>query len=220
MKSIYVLSALAAVASATSLSAAVVTIDQGAPYQSGYDNGGMGNGRGVSFIANQDFSISSIGVDLNVLLANTTNYTYQIFASTDGHNVGSLLSSVAFQLGAGSGYRDQAISYAFTAGQYYVVNFARIDNAALGSNLGTHYVWENLGGQSAAVNYGPLTVVEGFEGSPPNNSNPLIPLTRFNTGASTTAVPEPATWAMMIGGFGAVGGAMRYRRRKTTVAFA
>ena len=33
-------------------------------------------------------------------------------------------------------------------------------------------------------------------------------------------VPEPATWAMMIGGFGMVGGTMRYRRRKTTVAFA
>ena len=33
-------------------------------------------------------------------------------------------------------------------------------------------------------------------------------------------VPEPATWAMMIGGFGAVGGTMRYRRRKTSVSFA
>jgi hypothetical protein len=34
------------------------------------------------------------------------------------------------------------------------------------------------------------------------------------------AVPEPATWGMMIAGFGAVGGAMRYRRRATKVAFA
>jgi len=36
------------------------------------------------------------------------------------------------------------------------------------------------------------------------------------------AVPEPATWAMMIGGFGMVGGAMRSARRrtKTTVSFA
>jgi hypothetical protein len=29
-----------------------------------------------------------------------------------------------------------------------------------------------------------------------------------------TAVPEPATWAMLIAGFGAVGGAMRIRRRR------
>lgn len=35
----------------------------------------------------------------------------------------------------------------------------------------------------------------------------------------TPAVPEPATWAMMMTGFGLVGGAMRYRRRKTSVSF-
>jgi PEP-CTERM motif len=33
------------------------------------------------------------------------------------------------------------------------------------------------------------------------------------------AVPEPATWAMMLVGFGAAGSAMRYRRRKTAVSF-
>lgn len=33
-------------------------------------------------------------------------------------------------------------------------------------------------------------------------------------------VPEPTTWAMMIGGFGAIGGAMRNRRRKPTVSYA
>lgn len=36
--------------------------------------------------------------------------------------------------------------------------------------------------------------------------------------AATTAVPEPAAWALMIVGFGAVGGVMR--RRSTKVAFA
>lgn len=35
----------------------------------------------------------------------------------------------------------------------------------------------------------------------------------------TAAVPEPASWAMMIGGFGMVGGAMR-RSRRAKVAFA
>lgn len=34
------------------------------------------------------------------------------------------------------------------------------------------------------------------------------------------AVPEPATWAMMIGGFGMVGGAMRSSRRQAKVAYA
>ena len=34
----------------------------------------------------------------------------------------------------------------------------------------------------------------------------------------TADVPEPASWAMMLGGFGAIGGAMR-SRRKTSVSF-
>jgi len=36
---------------------------------------------------------------------------------------------------------------------------------------------------------------------------------------SSGAVPEPASWALMLGGFGAIGGAMR-SRRKAAVAFA
>ncbi len=35
----------------------------------------------------------------------------------------------------------------------------------------------------------------------------------------TGAVPEPATWAMLIVGFGMIGAAARYRRRSTRVAF-
>ena len=38
-------------------------------------------------------------------------------------------------------------------------------------------------------------------------------------GLNSGAVPEPATWAMMIAGFGAIGGTLR-RRRSATVAFA
>jgi hypothetical protein len=36
---------------------------------------------------------------------------------------------------------------------------------------------------------------------------------------TVTAVPEPATWGMMLLGFGMVAGAARYRRRGTKVAF-
>lgn len=37
---------------------------------------------------------------------------------------------------------------------------------------------------------------------------------------SVTAVPEPATWGMMLVGFGMIGATARYRRRKTTAVFA
>ena len=37
-------------------------------------------------------------------------------------------------------------------------------------------------------------------------------------GVSTAAVPEPASWALMIGGLGLVGGALRTRRRNVVAA--
>ena len=36
----------------------------------------------------------------------------------------------------------------------------------------------------------------------------------------TGAVPEPSTWLMLLFGFGAIGGSLRYRRGRTTVNFA
>ncbi|MBD8549019.1 PEPxxWA-CTERM sorting domain-containing protein [Sphingomonas sp. CFBP 8760] len=36
----------------------------------------------------------------------------------------------------------------------------------------------------------------------------------------SSVVPEPATWAMMIVGFGMLGAATRYRRRPTTTGYA
>lgn len=37
---------------------------------------------------------------------------------------------------------------------------------------------------------------------------------------ATGAVPEPATWAMMLVGFGLIGGGARYRRRAVKIAYA
>jgi hypothetical protein len=37
--------------------------------------------------------------------------------------------------------------------------------------------------------------------------------------AAEAAIPEPATWALMLVGFGAVGASARYRRRGTAVRF-
>jgi hypothetical protein len=48
-------------------------------------------------------------------------------------------------------------------------------------------------------------------------------LTGLVTASATplvAAVPEPATWAMMLVGFGMIGAAVRYRRRNTKVAYA
>jgi hypothetical protein len=50
-------------------------------------------------------------------------------------------------------------------------------------------------------------------------SNEYIGVRNISTSAVSGAVPETATWAMMLVGFGAVGGTLRYRRRKTAVSF-
>lgn len=64
-----------------------------------------------------------------------------------------------------------------------------------------------------------LRVLLDLTGLGGNSDNIGVDNVRFGQGlAATPAVPEPATWAMMIAGFGLVGGAMR--RRSTKVAFA
>lgn len=54
---------------------------------------------------------------------------------------------------------------------------------------------------------GPITSIQFADG---NNEN----WHGITVGIDNGAVPEPATWAMMIGGFGAIGSAMRLRRRR------
>ncbi|WP_414713640.1 PEPxxWA-CTERM sorting domain-containing protein [Sphingomonas sp.] len=57
---------------------------------------------------------------------------------------------------------------------------------------------------------GEVDAVDGFEALRPALAGSF---------AAVAAVPEPASWAMMIGGFGVIGGAMR-SRRKVSVRFA
>ncbi|RYE66863.1 MAG: PEP-CTERM sorting domain-containing protein [Oxalobacteraceae bacterium] len=52
-----------------------------------------------------------------------------------------------------------------------------------------------------------------------DGTNTLTTFAQIGAGA-TGAVPEPSTWAMLILGFGAVGGAMRRRKVHTNVSFA
>jgi hypothetical protein len=54
-----------------------------------------------------------------------------------------------------------------------------------------------------------------------NNDARYYTISNFTVSAATAAVPEPATWAMMIAGFGLMGFAMRRRSKvATTVSFA
>ena len=81
-----------------------------------------------------------------------------------------------------------------------------------GSNLSVYGLEIGIGSGWNGTFFGAVDNVNvAFSGGRSVNAN-------FEVAAATPAVPEPATWAMMIAGFGLVGGAMR--RRKTSVAFA
>ncbi|HEY5289395.1 MAG TPA: PEPxxWA-CTERM sorting domain-containing protein, partial [Caulobacteraceae bacterium] len=55
-----------------------------------------------------------------------------------------------------------------------------------------------------------LTFTSNDIGGNPAEGNEL-------TAVSLTAVPEPAAWALMLAGFGGLGGALRMSRRRTGV---
>lgn len=89
-------------------------------------------------------------------------------------------------------------------------------NAGNGGAPGTFYELPGSRVPGSFLNGGPLALV--------SNSNVGVPgRLIFNVRGGIVnvpdAVPEPASWAMMIGGFGLIGGAMR-RRVRTRVRFA
>lgn len=84
--------------------------------------------------------------------------------------------------------------------------------------------WEN-GDAAIVVGNGGRTIANGFltdtVASSTLYANQIAYLTGSGSpGPGAGAVPEPASWAMMIAGFGLVGGSMRYRRGNRTVSFA
>ena len=64
---------------------------------------------------------------------------------------------------------------------------------------------EGPGGTAPGMPLPPgMPTTPGLPSVPVNPSSPSIP--------STSNAPEPASWVLMVAGFGAVGGAIRYRR--------
>ncbi|WP_239018228.1 PEPxxWA-CTERM sorting domain-containing protein [Sphingomonas flavalba] len=81
------------------------------------------------------------------------------------------------------------------------------DQFAVGNEVVAHPLTAGV----ASFGYGLTTTVNG--GAALFLTNDLKPFVAVET-IGTAAVPEPATWAMLIAGFGLVGGAVRARRRR------
>ena len=154
---------------------------------------------------------------------------YSVCCGTDPADTNKF---VAFG-GGGPGSGTLSTSFRTALGRLYTVAF---DYAALGGGSealnfsinGTQLFSVSPTAQNQPISFtnGSFTFT-GFSGFGPNTTLSISSTGTFGVDAIidnlsvSGAVPEPATWALMILGFGAVGGAMRRRAAmRTTVAYA
>ncbi len=150
---------------------------------------------------------------------------------------GEITSKTAFAYAANEILRvnfDLSGSHRDVIGDDFYVNFVGGESNFVGygysDGSGDHITWGAYDASAFASMVAPFApwelhsvfVITGAAGSSnvafgTNSADQKGPLLD-NVVVSTGAVPEPATWAMMIAGFGLVGSALR--RRKTAVAFA
>ncbi|HEX8413680.1 MAG TPA: PEPxxWA-CTERM sorting domain-containing protein [Sphingomicrobium sp.] len=108
------------------------------------------------------------------------------------------------------------------------INGSAINNVA-GPSYGNYFTTGGYFLDGSGVN---ITTANGmslnFFNQSSNNIyrvNGINPFSTFFVNATSSAVvasavPEPASWAMMIGGFGIVGGSLRRKRKVATLSFA
>lgn len=132
---------------------------------------------------------------------------YSIYSSVN-NAPGALLYSASTMLSSSNvlGYSGiGGLAFDLLAGTYFV-GFGQ------GNSAFTAYVRQN------APN--PLGIEGSFKPKGYVATNDVNLSWRLTGQAITGGVPEPTTWAMMLGGIALVGGAARYRRGKRTVRFA
>lgn len=150
-----------------------------------------------------DFDIAAYTpttVDFAVAAGDALSYNFDsavnIFASEGVDFLTlTLTDGATFDLGSVAGAFSSAIASLNAAGDTVTIDFSP-----------TEYVGAELG------------ALDGIFGDFLINRNGLGEGDSFSLVVSAGAVPEPATWAMMIAGFGLVGSAMRRRRGNLAVA--
>lgn len=202
--------------------------------QLGYNTDAVGwttNGYNFVFGASNADSVGSNGVYGNLKLWGPANGSANGLGPSPfgGNYVGA---DGAFQVGAIS-----QVLTGLTVGNKYAINFSWGGIQQNGFDGAQTEQWEvSLGGapsQFTAIYNNPSHGFSGWisekfvfvadgtsatlsflaHGTPSG-----VPPFSLLDGVSGTAVPEPAMWTMMIGGFGLVGGALRSRRRGVVAA--
>lgn len=89
-------------------------------------------------------------------------------------------------------------------------------NLTNGPGLLTFFADNNVGGGQGEWSSGSIAALRIYNGV--LSAEEIAELNRVPFVAPTAAVPEPATWAMMLAGFGLVGGTLRSRRNSLALA--
>lgn len=172
-------------------------------------NDGYSSGRGVVFSPTSSFLLSSVGLYQDLTNVNLSFTLSLATASTGQVNGGTVLAG-GNQTVTTSGLQFVDFSFApilLNAGTFYFLDFSFTGS----SNQNFFF------NQSGAQPYSQagFTGIDGTLGG--NTGNFVLARIQLNPLEQTTPLPEPATWNMMMLGFGAAGISLRLRKRKQAV---
>lgn len=176
--------------------------------------GGEGAGRGVSFLVEEDFSISAAGIYLDL---KSESYDVLIYSSTNGYDlIAPLVSASEVTGGSGVSYYDIDISYAFTAGNYYYIQWEPSDQGS-GDWLAGASPNAMFSDAVLPETLGLVTILDGAEGNSTSGisfANALHPNIRL-TVVNPAAVPITSAGFLLSGALAGLGLARKKRRRHT-----
>lgn len=135
-------------------------------------------------------------------------------ATLDPSSDGLYQYTLTFDL---TGFNPASASFSGRFSVDNLVDNIKLNGATITGSGGSFNFWTAFSGASG-FNAGQNTLTFNVRNSAQNGGNPSGLRVEF-LDSNVTAVPEPATWGMMIMGFGLVGGAMR-RRQNVRVSFA
>jgi hypothetical protein len=229
-----VLAALFSVASATPTIAATVIVTYAGTVTNGVDQTGQFGVAGADLTGNYFstklvFDTARGNTNLygdsretyGGIFYNTTNPLISASLTINGHTIEPTLASYA-ELGAYyyDGYFHQSI---YVVGVYYEDN--KYFSTSLGFELRDETniypgKYDNYSGEVVGWGSGTYQLYSAYDDSDEYLINTVIDLSSSSMTVSISAVPEPATWAMMLSGFGMIGFAARRRQRvKTTIRY-
>ena len=217
MKSTFALAALLATAAVAPAHAALTVHTSAFLTSVTHYNGFEGIGQNYSFPANTPYTEDTI----------TAEYVGTAIIWTDSQLMEGAYSW--YPNGSGTGYTKvtfgptSAIQFAMGSGwfggtpvlQYEVLSGGNLIGSGAIAGVSTYTGFGYYGFSGAVFDELRLQVVNPGGGRFDPNANEAGAYDAFSTG---TTVPEPATWALMIGGFGMVGFAVRRRSAATAAA--